>query len=485
VPLALIASALAGFAGATLIVASAPVWRLAAPTWRLTIPGIPHPGNSGTSAAFFMAGLVLLWLGWLGLIGQAERLPGGDRRRRIAVIAVLALWCIPPLLGPPLLSNDSYSYAAQGEMAARGIDPTASGPYALDRGQYLRAVDPVWRDAPAPYGPVSVQVAEWTAIGTGHDPNLSVWAWRGLALLGVVLSGVGIVSLARRRGHAIAPALAAGLAGPLVLIHMLGGSHNDTLMMGLLLVGLAAFDAGRKVLAVGLVVLAVGVKLPAAVALVFMGWCWHHRAGFWARVRSTALVGVASIGSLVALSVATGVGPGWITALGDTGKVTSTFSITTKLGFIAADLVGMGDSPGSMVAIWRLGGMVVAAGFTLWLLLRSPERDMARAVGLSMLAFILLGPVLWPWYLPAGLAVVAATGVGRFRPSYLVLTIAASLFVWPASVNAVGALDDHQHLLGLLVVTSVIGACVAAQWVSPRLAAWRQRRSTGVVVTLD
>ena len=41
-----------------------------------------------------------------------------------------AIWCVPVLLGPPMLSNDVYSYASQGEMASRGLDPTATGPYA-------------------------------------------------------------------------------------------------------------------------------------------------------------------------------------------------------------------------------------------------------------------------------------------------------------------------------------------------------------------
>jgi hypothetical protein len=61
-------------------------------------------------------------------------------------------------------------------------------------------------------------------------------------------------------------ALAIAVANPVVMIHLIGGAHNDALMMGLLLVGLASWERGRKLLAVALVTLALCVKLPAGAA---------------------------------------------------------------------------------------------------------------------------------------------------------------------------------------------------------------------------
>src|SRR4029077_11236358 len=121
-------SAIAGLVGTLLIAASAPVWQYAAASWRLVVPGVPHPGSSFVNAAFFTAVLVLLGFGWVGIIGRAERMRGSVRRKWVTVIAVGVLWTVPVLLGPPLLSNDVYSYAAQGELASRGIDPTSCGP---------------------------------------------------------------------------------------------------------------------------------------------------------------------------------------------------------------------------------------------------------------------------------------------------------------------------------------------------------------------
>jgi alpha-1,6-mannosyltransferase len=445
--------AVVGFAGVLVVVASAPVWRNAAPAWRLTVPGIPHPPDGSIPAV------------------------------------VLVLWAVPPVLGTPILSNDVYSYAAQGEMATRGIDPTSVGPYALSRGPFLNAVDPIWRDAPAPYGPVAITLSAWAVDLTGNSPAGAVWAMRGVAVAGVAMTAVGVVLLARRHRVPAASALIAGVAGPLVLLHMIGGSHNDALMMGLLTLGMAAFSAHRRVLSVVLVVLAVAVKLPAAVALPFIGWNWHRRseARPAERVATTAGVGAGAGALLLVLSAAGGIGFGWLTALSNTGSITSTFSVSTKLGLVAADvgrLVGLGVAEGTWVSVFRLLGLLVAAGICAWLLIRSPRIGVVRAVGMALVVSVLLGPVVWPWYLPAGLALLAATGLGRWRPTFLVVVMAASTFVWPTSVNPVQSLTGVGHILGLGFLALVALVALAAQHLALRTARWRADRLARQQVTL-
>ncbi len=470
---------MAGFTGSLLIVASAPVWYNAAPSWRLTVPGIPHPGTSVQSAAFFVAGLVLLILGWVGLVGRAERAPLSARSRLWAVVAVGVITCVPVLFSTPLLSHDSYSYAAQAEMASRGIDPSANGPDVLRYGYFYRQSDPIWRDAPAPYGPVSVAFGESIVTLTGHDAAATVWGFRALAVLGVVLAGIGVASIARTRRQSPAVAVAIGIASPLVLLHLIGGSHNDAIMMGLTALGLAAFGKGRKLLGVALVVLATGVKVPAAAALVFMAWNWNDDPDvpISRRIRDTAIVGFSTLAGLAALCAAVGIGFGWITALKNTGKIFSTFSVSTKTGFLIGEAlngIGLHVPTTALVALTRALGLALAGLICVLLLLRSPRMGMVRALGLSMLAVVILSPVVWPWYLAVGFALVAASGMGKWRPSYMVVIIAASAVVWPTSVDSVKSLSQYQHLLTMLVVALIAVGCWAAQ----RLAVtWAGRRA--------
>ncbi len=465
-------AALSGLLGSLIIAASAPSWRLAVPSWRLTIPGIPHPGSTTQSTTFFLIGLIFLAAGWLGLIYRAGR-PGDPRRVLVMVGLVIAVWAVPVSLGPPLLSNDVYSYVAQGEMASRGIDPSSVGPVTLGRGDFTTAADPVWRPAPAPYGPVAVATSRAVVELSGHNPATSVWVYRLAVLLGVAMAAVGVSLIASRNGLAPAVAVAIGIGNPIVILHLIGGIHNDALMFGLLALGLAAVQRDRRVLGVALLAAATAVKIPAVVALVYVGWCWRGSiATVRERITTTICVLVASITAIAAACLVVGLGPGWITALKSTGKVNDTYSPTTKIGFSIAEIlnaVGM-DVDGSMLAAGvRALGLLATVVVAVVMLLRSPRIGYIKATGVVLVAYVILGPVIWPWYLPAGFALLAACGLGRYRPSYLVVCIAASWFVWPTSVMSIqGFGGGYQHLRGLGVVLLVMGLAYGAQRLAGR-----------------
>lgn len=476
----LVASTLSGLAGSLIIVATAPVWRLDLFSKRLAIPGIPTPGSSFFAGASFLLGVCLLTLGWVGLIGRSERQRWSEGRRLVMVAVVVAVWTLPLLFGPPLLSNDAYSYVAQGELASRGIDPTAHGPVYLGSGKIMSAADPVWRNAPAPYGPVAIGLSRVVVEVTGHDPAAALVGMRVLAILGVVMSAVGVGLIARSYKVSPASAIAIGIANPLVLLHLIGGSHNDALMLGFLALGLAAVRADRRVLGIVLVAAATAVKLPAAAAFVYIGWVWPPvQAPIKRRVASAAGVLAAGMAVVGLLCLIGGTGLGWITNLRGTGTVKTTFSATTRFGFVLSDLlrgVGIPVDEDTVVSLTRLAGLAVAGAISLLILFRSPRIGLVRSVGLVMVVVIVLGPVVWPWYLPTGFALLAAAGIGKYRPSYLVAVFAASLLVFPTTVEGVSTLSRYQHVLALGVVLLIAGACFAAQWIADWAHARRVRR---------
>jgi alpha-1,6-mannosyltransferase len=257
-----------------------------------------------------------------------------------------------------------------------------------------------------------------------------------------------------------------------VLLHLIGGAHHDAMMMGFLLLGLAAWERSRKWLAVVLITLAVCIKLPAVIALAFLAWNWKGRdAATKDRLLAFPVIGAVA-GAIIAVGcVLVGIGLGWITALGSTGKIYSTFAGFTKVGFVLSDMfnaVHLHNDPVMMATIFRLIGLAVAAALMVWALLRSPQWGVSKAVGFSLLALMLCSPVVWPWYLPTGFAVLAAVGVKRYRPTMIVLIISSSFLVFPTSVNAVDTLEPYQHWLGLLVILTIAACCVGAQVLARR-----------------
>jgi len=469
-------SALSGMVGATVIAASAPQWRLAVPTWRLSIPGIAHPGTSTQSTMWFLLGLILLAIGWLGLVHRAGRI--ADPRRAIVIVgAVIALWAIPVSLGPPLLSNDVYSYVAQGEMSSRGIDPSSVGPVELGRNDFLSGADPTWRSAPAPYGPVAVIAARSAVEIAGHNQVAAINVYRVIVWLGVIMAAIGIGMIAVENGLSAAVAIAIGIGNPIMIMHVIGGVHNDALMFGFLALGFAAAQRDRKKLAVALITAATAVKLPAAIGLLYLGWCWRGAIATWKeRVLTTVAVFASSTAAIVVGCFIVGLGPGWITALKSTGKVNDTYSPTTKLGFSIAEILnGIGlHVDGQLLASGvRALGLLATAVIAFVMLMRSPRVGFIKATGVMLVAYVLLGPVIWPWYLVTGFALLAACGLGRYRPSYLVVCIAASWFVWPTSVVSMGTFGNgYQHLRGLGVVLLVIALAWGAQRFTGR---WERR----------
>ena len=110
-----------------------------------------------------------------------------------------------------------------------------------------------------------------------------------------------------------------------------------------------------------------------------------------------------------------------------------------------------------MIAGFRLVGLAVAGAISLVLLLRSPRIGVVRAFALSSLVIVILGPVVWPWYLATGFALLAATGVSRWRPTYVVLVVTATALVWPSGISPLASVQHVQNGISPFVVAFVIG----------------------------
>jgi hypothetical protein len=297
-----------------------------------------------------------------------------------------------------------------------------------------------------------------------------VWGFRVVITLAVVAAGWALAMLAKDLGADPALALALGIGNPLTLLHIVGGIHNDGLMMALLLIGVLLARRRHRWAALFIITSAAAVKLPAAAGLAFLGWNWRPELDTrLKRVAGAAVAGAIGMLLIVWLSIEIRMGMGWLGALRGTSKVLSTFAPVTILGLVVSEVLGyLGVNVPSapLVNVFRAAGLLFA-GWLTWLLLSNCRRiGTELALGLTLLVAIVLGPVMWPWYLPPAILVVVAAGAERFRPAFTVACIGASFFVLPTSAQAnLGGTDVHS-LLRLGLFLGLAGLALFAQWLA-------------------
>jgi alpha-1,6-mannosyltransferase len=353
-----------------------------------------------------------------------------------------ALWAVPLLPFLPLGSYDAYSYACQGWQLAAGFDPYRGGVDLLGC-PWREAVAPTWLDAPAPYGPVFLVLAAAAAkIGGSLTGTLAVL--RIIAVLGVLLIAVCLPVLARRSGVEPRRAVWLVAACPLVLIHLVSGAHNDAVMIGFLLAGLVLADR-RKMWAAGLLIgLAVGVKATAIVVVPFLILLAAPR--IW---RAAAELAGGIVVALGTVSVAAGLGLGWVTGLAGSGVSVQWTSPPTAVG-MTIGLFGVDAVP-----VTRIIGIVALAVCLVVLWLRAP-RNPLRYAGYALAATVLLAPVFHPWYAIWPLAVLAATLPRDTR--WLVVPVAiASALCLPDGYNLALAIKTQGAVLMTIFVLYLAG----------------------------
>jgi alpha-1,6-mannosyltransferase len=228
-----------------------------------------HPPIYAIVAVY--GGMILLTRVWLGLLRRLSAHPGVPVRR---VVLVVVVWALPLLLAPPLFSRDVYSYAGQGEMVSHHIDPYVYGTGVLGSTPFSTMPDSLWTNTPSPYGPTFLSIDGVLDKASGHKILPDVLLLRLLELGGLALIVGATPTLARRLGRDPAGAVLLGAGCPLVLATLIGGAHNEALMLGLLLAGLAVAQRWGTVPGLVLCAAAAGVKSPAALGVLFLGWAW-------------------------------------------------------------------------------------------------------------------------------------------------------------------------------------------------------------------
>ncbi|WP_353359228.1 polyprenol phosphomannose-dependent alpha 1,6 mannosyltransferase MptB [Mycobacterium sp.] len=205
------------------------------PTFGVRLLNLPSRIQT-VSLTMTTTGAVMMALAWL-MLGRFAL--GSRRMTRSQLDRTLLLWALPLLIAPPMYSKDVYSYLAQSEISLQGLDPYRVGPApGLGLGHvFTLSVPSLWRDTPAPYGPLFLWIGRGISALTGENIVEAVLFHRLVVLVGVGLIVWATPRLARRCGVAEVSALWLGPANPLLFMHLVAGIHNEALMLGLMLAG--------------------------------------------------------------------------------------------------------------------------------------------------------------------------------------------------------------------------------------------------------
>ena len=456
------------------------------PTFGVRLLNLPSRIQT-VSLTMTTTGAVMIALAWL-MLGRFAL--GSRRMSRSQLDHTLMLWIVPLLFAPPMYSKDVYSYLAQSQISRNGLNPYQVGPapgLGLDH-VFTLSVPSLWRETPAPYGPLFLWVGRGISALTGENIVAAVLIHRLVVLVGVGMIVWAVPRLARRCGVAEVSALWLGAANPLLLMHLVAGIHNEALMLGLMLTGtefaLRGVESRRPLvprplhwprgreqwtawmplamLLVGAVLITMSsqVKLPGLLALGFVGMALAHRWGttFTSFLMATTLMTALSLVVMAFIGWASGLGFGWIFTLGTANVVRSWMSPPTLLALGTGQvgiLLGLGDHTTAVLSLTRAMGVLIIMITVTWLLLAVFRGRLhpVGGLGVALGATVLLFPVVQPWYLLWAIIPLAAWAT---RPGFRIATIAVSLVVGIFGPTANGDRFALFQILDATLASAVI-----------------------------
>jgi alpha-1,6-mannosyltransferase len=364
-----------------------------------------------------------MWAGFLAYLAVLWVAPqlGGRVVAALIVVAVLAFAC-----APVLLSHDAFSYVDYARLGVRhGLDPYVNAPDAAPADPAFAHV--TWTETPSAYGPLFTLVSYplawlpiWLAVAT-------LKAVAAISVLGIAW----IVSrLAAPRGIDPARAAAFVALNPLVLVHVVGGAHNDGLAMLLTMIGVAALTIRREAWSGASLVASAAIKssslfvapfalLATARDSMLMGRKTTYIVAF--RPINTRPLGrfvLGGVAAALALGLAGYLGFGWhwLHAFGLAGENqgrTSHLSIPVTF----ARLTGLDEGAVRVAALALFGAAVV------WLLIRTWRgADWIWAAAWTGTGLLLATSWLLPWYLLWPLPLAAISRDRRLAALLLALT---------------------------------------------------------------
>lgn len=459
-----------------------------------------------TSSALVLIGVGLIVIAWVlmsPMAGNPLRASSSTPRHSITrtqVWVTFFAWTLPIIATAPLFTQDIYSYIANGSIVVQGMDPYSAGPVQLlgADNDLARSVPFIWANSPSPYGPVALGIAAIISVITSDSIVAAVILHRVASILGVIAAGWAISRLAVRCRVAPSSALWLGILNPLSILHLIGGIHNESIMLGFALGGMelalrgidklqastslsmsSAWPAWLLIIGGGVLISAAGmVKVTGFIGLGFAGMAlarfFAQRLNLKPYLAISSAAGIllaVLLATIAAFTVLSGIGLGWITGQGGAVSIRSWLSVSTDVGVASGFMgmmLGLGDHTEAILSVTRAVGIVVAAAFMVRMLFATFRGVMHPIGGLGVSTFVLvvLFPVVHPWYILWAIFPLAAWANRLFfRYAVIIYSAIMSFVVLPRGLG-LPAGTVAQIYLTAAVSMAVL---VTIGWVALRL----------------
>jgi hypothetical protein len=373
-----------------------------------------------------LLGIIALVLTWVIAVRVCR--PGMTSER--VVWALATVWSLPFVVGPPLLSNDVYTYAAQGLMVRSGFNPYAGGPSVLGNIRAVAAVNPSWRSVPSPYGSLATLIEHLSVAISGGSAIGAVIVFRGLAVVCTVAIGLLAANLA---GPRRVQALTLTVLNPLLLLQVVSAAHFEGIMCALLLGALVAANQRRWALALALGCCAGEIKAPALVVVLAIAAAHALGSHHGARLRIAGRDVVIAGACLAGLTFVVPHGLGWIGNLNTPGLGHTALAPASLLGDLYSPIV-KSASFDDLSTGGRITALLAAGCAVLYLTATADRRAINRTAGYGLLAIGLLSPVLYPWY-PLWAIMCLAPTARTTRRDWLVMASCLGCVFSPPGFN--------------------------------------------------
>jgi hypothetical protein len=357
--------------------------------------------------------LLAMLAAWLIVI-----LAGRTVRAPIVVGGVVALNAVF-LLCPPTTLTDLFNYLGYARLdAVHHVNPYVQLPL-------LQAGDPVypysnWHHLRSPYGPLFTLIL----LPTARLPlPVAYWTYKALAT-GASLGLLAVVwACAKRLDRAPAAAVAFVGLNPLVIVYVLGGKHNDVLMMACVMAACLLVATRRETAGGALLAAAVAIKASAGLLAPVVALGAPRRV----RAVAGAAAGAVTLAAITLLAF----GP-HVPDVEDQANLVNPYSIPNLLGYA----FGHG---GADHGIRRLALIVAITGVAICAATASRTRRWETPTGAAALMAIATVSWVMPWYILWALPFAALSKSRALRAA----TIAATTFLVLVRVGTTAAIAHH------------------------------------------